>query len=223
MARVSIEDCLEFMENRFALVAVAADRARQLMAGQVPSVRTKNKEGVTALREIADGNIESDRPVQNTVGEDWEAICAQYDPRLKDLRLKDLRLKDLRLKDPKQKKLPQGGGFFLFRGHRRWTKDHKRQAPFGDHVFVDKRFVKPELFLKLIKDLSRDVFGNKFQHDFPHLHIVPNEIRTGWQGYVFLCHAENISPGILGYPDFDKVIKSGPIALHVLALLTLFK
>jgi DNA-directed RNA polymerase subunit omega len=70
MARVSIEDCLEYMENRFALVAVAADRARQLMAGQVPTIRTKNKEGVTALREIADGNIESDRPVQNNVGEE---------------------------------------------------------------------------------------------------------------------------------------------------------
>ena len=70
MARVSIEDCLEFMENRFALVAVAADRARQLMAGQVPTVRTKNKEGVTALREIADGNIQSDRPVLTHVGND---------------------------------------------------------------------------------------------------------------------------------------------------------
>jgi DNA-directed RNA polymerase subunit omega len=69
MARVSIEDCLNYMENRFALVAVAADRARQLMAGQVPTTRTKNKEGVTALREIAEGKIQSDRPVQNKVGE----------------------------------------------------------------------------------------------------------------------------------------------------------
>ncbi len=69
MARVSIEDCLDHMENRFALVAVAADRARQLMAGQVPTMRTKNKEGVTALREIAEGKILSDKPVQNVVGE----------------------------------------------------------------------------------------------------------------------------------------------------------
>ena len=69
MARVSIEDCLDHMENRFALVTVAADRARQLMAGQVPTTRTKNKEGVTALREIAEGKIASDRPVQNEVGE----------------------------------------------------------------------------------------------------------------------------------------------------------
>ena len=57
MARVSIEDCLEFMENRFALVAVASDRARQLMKGADALVRSKNKEGVTALREIAEGLI----------------------------------------------------------------------------------------------------------------------------------------------------------------------
>ncbi len=57
MARVSIEDCLNFMENRFMLVVVAADRTRQLMEGAEPLVRTKNKEAVTALREIAEGRI----------------------------------------------------------------------------------------------------------------------------------------------------------------------
>ncbi len=57
MARVSIEDCLESIENRFALVAVAADRARQIMGGDEPLLRTKNKEAVTALREIAEGMV----------------------------------------------------------------------------------------------------------------------------------------------------------------------
>ncbi len=57
MARVSIEDCLVAIENRFALVAVASHRTRQLMAGKAPLVKTKNKEAVTALREIADGLI----------------------------------------------------------------------------------------------------------------------------------------------------------------------
>lgn len=57
MARVSIEDCLQFLENRFALVTVAADRARQLMQGEDALLRTKNKEAVTALREIADGLV----------------------------------------------------------------------------------------------------------------------------------------------------------------------
>lgn len=57
MARVSIEDCLEFIENRFALVSVASDRTRQLMSGKTPVVKTKNKEAVTALREIAEGLV----------------------------------------------------------------------------------------------------------------------------------------------------------------------
>lgn len=57
MARVSIEDCLDHIENRFALVSIASHRTRQLMAGKTPLVKTKNKEGVTALREIAEGLI----------------------------------------------------------------------------------------------------------------------------------------------------------------------
>ncbi len=59
MARVSIEDCLRFIENRFALVAVASHRTRQLMEGKTPLVKTRNKEAVTALREIAEGFVVS--------------------------------------------------------------------------------------------------------------------------------------------------------------------
>lgn len=57
MARVSIEDCLNVLENRFALVTVAANRTRQLMNGDEPMVKTKNKVAVTALREIAEGFV----------------------------------------------------------------------------------------------------------------------------------------------------------------------
>lgn len=57
MARVSIEDCLDHIENRFALVSVAADRTRALMDGDDALLETRNKEGVTALREIAEGLI----------------------------------------------------------------------------------------------------------------------------------------------------------------------
>ncbi|MBI2066430.1 MAG: DNA-directed RNA polymerase subunit omega [Deltaproteobacteria bacterium] len=53
MARVTVEDCLTKVENRFALVHVAAKRARELYKGVDPLVRCKNKEVVTALREIA--------------------------------------------------------------------------------------------------------------------------------------------------------------------------
>ena len=57
MARVSIEDCLEHIENRFALVSIASHRTRQLMVGKTPLVRTRNKEAVTSLREIAEGLV----------------------------------------------------------------------------------------------------------------------------------------------------------------------
>lgn len=62
MARVSIEDCLDVLENRFVLVAVAASRTRQLMDGDDPLLRTKNKFGVTALREIAEGLVTTELP-----------------------------------------------------------------------------------------------------------------------------------------------------------------
>ncbi len=61
MARVTVEDCLEQVENRFALVLLAAQRTRQLMKGDEPLVESDdNKEAVTALREIAAGNITLD-------------------------------------------------------------------------------------------------------------------------------------------------------------------
>jgi DNA-directed RNA polymerase subunit omega len=65
MARVSIEDCLTHIENRFALVTVASHRTRQLMDGKAPLVKTKNKEAVTALREIAEGFVISDSDAMN--------------------------------------------------------------------------------------------------------------------------------------------------------------
>lgn len=62
MARVSIEDCLESIDNRFALVKVAADRSRQIMNGSDPLISVKNREAVTALREIAEGLVVQDAP-----------------------------------------------------------------------------------------------------------------------------------------------------------------
>ena len=57
MARVTIEDCLENVENRFSLVVLGSKRARQLLKDAEPLVDTKNKDCVTALREIAAGKI----------------------------------------------------------------------------------------------------------------------------------------------------------------------
>lgn len=58
MARVTVEDCLENVENRFELVLLATKRARQLSRGAEPLVdRGRDKDTVVALREIAEGYI----------------------------------------------------------------------------------------------------------------------------------------------------------------------
>ena len=58
MARITVEDCLEHVDNRFNLVLLATKRARQLAAGVDPLVPWENdKPTVVALREIADGLI----------------------------------------------------------------------------------------------------------------------------------------------------------------------
>lgn len=58
MARVTVEDCLDFVDNRFDLVLVATRRARQLSMGKDALLEWENdKPSVMALREIADGLI----------------------------------------------------------------------------------------------------------------------------------------------------------------------
>jgi DNA-directed RNA polymerase subunit omega len=59
MARVSAEDCLARLPNRFALCMLAAKRARELAAGRPPLVDCDNKFAVTSLREIAAGKVSS--------------------------------------------------------------------------------------------------------------------------------------------------------------------
>ncbi|MAX65467.1 MAG: DNA-directed RNA polymerase subunit omega [Bacteriovoracaceae bacterium] len=57
MARVTIEDCLEKVENRYELVHLTAKRVKQLREGEEAQVKSKNKAIVTALREIAAGKV----------------------------------------------------------------------------------------------------------------------------------------------------------------------
>ncbi|MFN8625498.1 MAG: DNA-directed RNA polymerase subunit omega [Candidatus Binatia bacterium] len=57
MARITVEDCLEQVPNRFQLVLLAARRAKQLLKGARPLVDSDNKEVVSALREIAAGKV----------------------------------------------------------------------------------------------------------------------------------------------------------------------
>lgn len=72
MARITVEDCAEKVENMFQLVLVTAKRARQLANGAEPMVAWENdKPTVVALREVAEGHItesifeERDEPVEN--------------------------------------------------------------------------------------------------------------------------------------------------------------
>lgn len=64
MARVTVEDCLDTVTNRFALCLLAAKRARSLLDEAEPLVETTNRETVTALREIAAGKIGFRRDVR---------------------------------------------------------------------------------------------------------------------------------------------------------------
>lgn len=57
MARITVEDCLDHVGNRFELVLLGARRAKQLLKGARPLVESDNKEVVTALREIAAGEV----------------------------------------------------------------------------------------------------------------------------------------------------------------------
>lgn len=59
MARVTVEDCLDNLDNRFQLVLLASKRARHIALGHEPYVELENdKPTVLALREIADGLVD---------------------------------------------------------------------------------------------------------------------------------------------------------------------
>lgn len=65
MARITVEDCLQHIPNRFELVLAATKRARQLARGGLPLVETENdKPTVLALREIAAGRLKGPLPSQ---------------------------------------------------------------------------------------------------------------------------------------------------------------
>ena len=66
MARVTVEDCLENVDNRFELVMIAAKRAREIaVKGEQPMVEWENdKPTVIALREIAEGLLNTKKMVE---------------------------------------------------------------------------------------------------------------------------------------------------------------
>ena len=63
MARITVEDCLEKVNNRFLLVQMSVRRIQHYREGYPPLVESKNKEVVTSLREIAAGKVIPSRSI----------------------------------------------------------------------------------------------------------------------------------------------------------------
>lgn len=81
MARITVEDCLTSVNNRFSLVLVAAERTKQLLKGAHALIDNKsdNKEVVTALREIAADKFRVDD--SQVIAEDrWKPVERQNNP-----------------------------------------------------------------------------------------------------------------------------------------------
>jgi DNA-directed RNA polymerase subunit omega len=57
MARITVEDCLNNVSSRFSLVMLASIRAKQLLKGAKPLIKSDNRDIVIALREIAAGKV----------------------------------------------------------------------------------------------------------------------------------------------------------------------
>jgi len=80
MARITVEDCLEHVDNRFDLVLLGTKRARQIARGKEPLLPVENdKPTVLALREIAAGMVD-DKFVEGTERAAEAAAAAAADP-----------------------------------------------------------------------------------------------------------------------------------------------
>lgn len=74
MARVTVEDCLDKIDNRFALVLLVSKRAKQLLRGATATVSSKNnKYIVNALREVAAGTVHYEPLTDHDLNEEVES------------------------------------------------------------------------------------------------------------------------------------------------------
>lgn len=78
MARVTVEDCLEKVDNRFKLIMVASKRARDISMGTEPLVEWENdKATVVALREIADSLISEDYLIETPMTSNADSLLSE--------------------------------------------------------------------------------------------------------------------------------------------------
>ena len=82
MARVTVEDCIQNVENRFELVMTSAKRARQIANGAEPLLEEESdKPTVIALREIAEGRVDEEKLNQLQAELDAQLAAAQAEIR----------------------------------------------------------------------------------------------------------------------------------------------
>jgi DNA-directed RNA polymerase subunit omega len=104
MARITVEDCLKKVDNRFELIHLSAKRVRQLRKGSAPLVQSKNTDVVISLREIAAGEVfqvdedemqnilienKEDSDHQETPEQTAEEASAEEEPAQKDESFKE--------------------------------------------------------------------------------------------------------------------------------------
>ena len=95
MARVTVEDCIEKIPNRFDLVLAAAQRARQISTGNPLTIdRDNDKNPVVALREIADETIDPDKLREEIVNDLQKLTNNEFVEDEEDEMLEDNRLED---------------------------------------------------------------------------------------------------------------------------------
>lgn len=78
MARVTVEDCIEMLPNRFELIMIAAQRARKIGSGAALTVeRDNDKNPVVSLREIADSTVSTDDLKEDMIRSNQRVIHLQ--------------------------------------------------------------------------------------------------------------------------------------------------
>lgn len=78
MARITVEDCQQQVDNRFLLVQMAIKRVMQYREGYTPLVKSKNKEVVTSLREIADAKVLVVEPRAASAEQQEQAVETEF-------------------------------------------------------------------------------------------------------------------------------------------------
>ena len=78
MARITVEDCVKVVPNRFKLCIIASNRARSIMSGAETESIGKEKPSVTSLREIAEGRIDVEVIEENIIKDIKERNGFQY-------------------------------------------------------------------------------------------------------------------------------------------------